>query len=320
MFTATFTAPFIREDSSYLQSQYSVQEIISSGSATFITFLKQLSTADVTFSWFASVYSSLLVLFAKIFNARSIIVLGGVDVANIPELNYGIWNSWWRAMIVRYGIKHADVVLAVDDSLKRDAMDLARYDGRNIHIVPTGYDSERWKPGKKKEKIVLTVAQCDTLTRVKIKGIDFLFKVAKEMPDQPFVLVGLKEEIARQFKIPRNVTWYESVQQDDLLKFYQKAAVYFQPSFREGLPNTLCEAMLCGCFPIGTLAGGIPTAIGNTGIIISYGNISEAIVAIMNGLDKVKKSSPRERISTMFAKNKREQQLSYYIETLINAK
>lgn len=238
----------------------------------------------------------------------------------MPELDYGIWNSRWKSKIVRYGIMNADIVLAVDDSLRQDAIRLARYDGKNIHIVPTGYDSGRWEPGRTKEKIILTVAQCDSLTRVRIKGIDFLFDIASAMPKQSFVLIGMKNEITKQFAIPSNILVIEFVPQTELLAYYQKASVYLQPSLREGLPNTVCEAMLCECYPIGTNVGGIPTAIGESGSIIDYGNVQDAVKAVMTGLAQNNNSSARERIATLFTKHKREQQLTSHIDSLINAK
>ena len=319
LFTASFTTSFIREDLAFLRTQYTVKEIISSGIVFFGRFYSELPLSDITFSWFASIYSSFLVLLTKFFKKKSIIILGGADVANIPELNYGIWRSWWRSKIVRYGIMNADIVLAVDESLKKDAMYLAQYDGRNIHIVPTGYDSERWKPGTKKEKIVLTVAHCENLTRAKVKGIDFLCSVARAMPDQQFVLVGVDKIIAAHFDIPANLSHKGSIPQNELLEQYQKASVYFQPSLREGLPNTLCEAMLCECFPVGTNVGGIPKAVGDIGRLISYGNIDEAKNAILHGIRDQDNSAARERIIKLFSKNQREEQLVNFIESLIDA-
>ncbi|MFZ4620374.1 MAG: glycosyltransferase family 4 protein [Bacteroidota bacterium] len=320
LFTATFSTPFIREDITFLQKHFSVTPVISSGPSTFFRWIPALFRADVTFSWFASVYSSILVMKAKFLGARSVIVLGGVDVANIPELNYGIWNSWWKAKIVRYGIVHADVILAVDESLKQDAMRLAAYDGKNIRVIPTGYDPERWKPAGTKEPVVLTVAHCDTVTRAKVKGIDFLADVARSMPEQQFRLIGIRNEIAALFSLPSNITARESVPQEELLNYYRSAAVYFQPSRREGLPNTLCEAMLCGCSPVGTNAGGIANAIGSTGSVIPFGETEQARTAIIHALSRTDGNTARERIMTLFTKQQRETQLLEVIHSLTHAK
>ncbi len=320
LFTATFSTPFIREDLKILHLHYNVTEIISSGSGTFVKFLFAIQKVEITFSWFASVYSSVLVFLGKIFGKKSIIIIGGVDVAKIPELNYGIWNSWWRAKLVRYAIIRADLVLAVDETLKQDAIRLAGYDGKNIQILPTGYDPEQWKPGISKENFVLTVANCPDMIRVKIKGIDFLLDVARAMPDTSFLLIGLQKQIAAQLDLPSNLSFLESVQQTELLEVYKRAKVFFQSSLREGLPNTLCEAMLCECYPVGTRVGGIPAAIGTTGTIVQHGNVGEATRAIQKGMMQEKNIAARERITLHFSKHKREERLLSFIQSLNDAK
>ena len=320
LFTATFTTPFIQEDLKILNTHFAVVKIISSGFKTFVKYLSAIQSTEVTFSWFASVYSSILIFFTKIFNKRSIIILGGADVANFPELHYGIWNSWWKSIIVRYGIKNANVVLAVDESLKRDAIRLAQYDGNNIHVLPTGYDSDKWKPGSQPENIVLTVAVCDDMTRVKIKGIDFLRDVATAMPEILFVVIGIKNNVASSLHFPANVKHFEFVEQSELLVLYQQAKVFFQPSMREGLPNTLCEAMLCGCFPVGTNVGGIPTVIGDTGLLVQYSDVPGAIKAIHQAMEYRNDDKPRERIIQHFNIKTREESLVSYISALINEK
>ncbi len=319
LFTATFSTPFIREDLAFLRTHFTVTDVIGSGPLVFFRWLPALWKANITFSWFASVYSSILVLKGKFLGCRSIIVLGGVDAAKMPELNYGIWNSRWKSIIVRYGITHADTVLAVDDSLKEDVKRLAHYDGANIRVVPTGYDPNRWKPEGEKQQKVLTVAHCTDIPRARVKGIDFLAETARSLPDVRFLLIGVAKDIADQFLLPENVTVIGPVSQDELLKHYQSSAVYFQPSRREGLPNTLCEAMLCGCYPVGTRTGGIANAIGNTGSVVEFGNADAARNAVTHGLSTPARPAGRERIIQHFSQQQREEQLLKSIKSLTDA-
>jgi glycosyltransferase involved in cell wall biosynthesis len=318
LFTATFSTSFIQEDLKILNSHFSVSKVISSGIKTIYTYISTIRSNDITFSWFASVYSSILIFFTKIFRKKSILILGGVDVAKIPELNYGIWNSWWKSIIVRYGIINADIVLAVDSSIKNDAVKLARYHGNNIFVLPTGHDSSFWQPKQVKENFVLTVANCDNNTRFKIKGIDFLYTVAQSLPNVHFVLIGMSPKMQKQLFPPSNLEIYDSKSQTDLLDFYQRAKVYFQPSLREALGSTLCEAMLCGCYPIGTNVGGIPTVIGNTGSIIPFGNTDTAVKEITKGLQTQPSLQAREQIMTFFSIEQREQKIIKYISQLLH--
>lgn len=215
---------------------------------------------------------------------------------------------------MRYAITNADRVLAVDGSLKKDAIMLAQYDGGNILVVPTGYDATFWKPDGIKENFVLTVANCDTIIRAKIKGIDVLNQVARSLPEIRFIVIGIHRSIVDSFDFPKNIEVFDFVPQDRLLEFYQKAKIYLQPSLREGLPNTLCEAMLCECYPIGTNVGGIPTAIGTTGAIFNIGDTDAVKNHILLALSLGNCDSARKRIVDEFSLQRREEKLQEIIQ------
>lgn len=308
LFTASFRAPFIDDDLRILRKHFDVRPVIAAGWSVPLRYLRELPEARVTFSWFASVYSSILVSLAKLFGRRTIIVLGGVDLAKEKELSYGIWNSRWKSILVRYGLTHADAVLAVDDSLKREAIQRAQYDGSNITTVPTGYDSEFWKPQGEKKPLVLTVASCPDMARIKLKGIDLFLRVARRLPDTRFRMIGIRPHIAAFLDIPPNVEYFSSIPREMVLPSYQESKVYCQLSYREGLPNALCEAMLCECVPVGSDVGGIPSAIGEAGFLASYNDevqISETIQrALATPPEHGKKA--RERIVTHFSLSQRE--------------
>jgi glycosyltransferase involved in cell wall biosynthesis len=267
--------------------------------------------SDVIFCWFASVYASIGVVFGRVVGIQSIIVVGGVDVAKEKELNYGIWLSAWKSKLVRYALQHADRVLVVDPCLKEDAVRLAKYDGKNIVYLPTGYDVLFWKPMGEKEPIVLTVAVVHDEQRVRLKGIDTLIETARKLPEMQFIVIGTHPELVLKFQPPANMTFHPTMERKSLLPYYRQSKVYCQPSRREGLPNTLCEAMLCGCVPVATEVGGNGTAIGDTGILVP----SNDPEALCNALMKAMKSTDdigakaRSRIVALFPKEKRERDL-----------
>ena len=84
-------------------------------------------------------------------------VVGGYEVAKVPEIEYGAMLKKRKTIIVKLVLKHADTVLTVDDSLKKDAIKNAKVDGRNIKTVPTGYDAKELKMTGEKENLVITV-------------------------------------------------------------------------------------------------------------------------------------------------------------------
>jgi glycosyltransferase involved in cell wall biosynthesis len=311
LFTSTFHSSFVDEDIRLLEKNFNVTTAIVKGWTASIIQLGRLLTAQITFSWFASTYSSFLIFFARLLGKRSVLVLGGADVAKEKELNYGIWNSWWKSPIVRYGIRHATVILAVDQFLKDEAVRLAKYSGNNIIVVPTGYDPEYWKALGRKEPLVLTVASCPDMMRVKLKGIDIFIAAARKMADVRFAIIGIDAKVASSLNIPSNVDCLPFLQKEEIKKWYQRAKVYCQLSIREGFPNAVCEAMLCECIPVGTNVGGIPSAVGDAGLLVDYDNVPQTVDAIRAALTRSSKGGAhaRKRIAERFTLAQRERAL-----------
>lgn len=313
LFTSTQLTSFIREDLAILQRHFKVEHYLTAGVASLVGIVARARHADCTYTWFASVYAAVVVFAAKKWRKDSFIVVGGVDVARYPEIGYGIWLSWWKSMLVKYALRNATRVLVVDPFLQREAQRLAAYDGANIAYVPTGYDPARWVSSAEKESFVLTVAGCDTEARMKVKGIDFLLAVARTMPDVQFVIVGLTQPLlaALQKETPENVSLVQFVEQHELLRYYQRAKVYCQPSVVEGFPNSVCEAMLCECVPVGTNVGGMPTAISDVGFLVPYGDgetLNDALRKALAGSGEMGVAA-RKYIAETFSLRRREEAL-----------
>jgi glycosyltransferase involved in cell wall biosynthesis len=313
LFTSTFVTSFIREDLNILQRHFDVRHVVAHGVRALFQIPPNVVWADATFTWFASVYSFLVVLCARILRKKSIIVIGGVDAAHFPEIGYGIWLVPWKAVLVKWALRKAYRVLAVDPVLQREAARLAGYDGRNIEYVPTGYDALLWRPRGSKEPFVLTVAACPDPARIRTKGIDFLFSAARVLPAARFVLVGVGPDLLAHVRglAPSNVEVVPFLDHEKLLRYYQRAKVYCQPSYTEGLPNSLCESMLCECIPVGTDVGGIPTAIADTGFLVPFGDVRKLADAIMLGLQSTHGAGvrARKRIAEEFPLERRERGL-----------
>jgi len=310
---------FVRQDYEILSNHFDVRRVRYSSLKDVVSILGAVLRSDVTFSWFAGGHAFLAVLFSKIFGKRSIVVVGGYDVAYVPQMDYGQFTqAWHKKAMTKFALRHADRVLVVDPSLKDDAIRNAGISGENIECLPTGYDHLKFKPCGKKEDIAMTVCVADSWSRIKIKGVDTFVKAAMLMPDIKFLVVGLRGESLDMIQkiAPSNIELIGPVSQEELISYYQKAKVYCQLSMREGLPNALCEAMLCECAPVGTECCGIASAIGDCGFYVPYGQADATAKAIRKALSSqdVGKRA-RKRIMDLFALSRRERGL----EQILNA-
>ena len=267
--------------------------------------------ADITFSWFADIHAFFAVRLSKIFKKKSIVVVGGYEVANVPEIGYGLMLDRKYAYVVRYVLENADQVLTVDEGLKKDAIENIGVTGANIQTVPTGYDYETFKPEGEKENLVITVSAGNNWNRALLKGLDIFVRSAAFLPHIKFLLIGIQGDALKKLQeiSSPNVEFIGLLSQDQIIPYYQQARVYCQLSMREGLPNSLCEAMLCRCVPVGTDVQGVKTAIWDTGFYVPYADPEATAEAIKKALKSDKGNKARERIMKIFPRERREKDI-----------
>jgi glycosyltransferase involved in cell wall biosynthesis len=322
LFTSSLDTPFINEDHRLLSIHCDVERLTTRGLWAPFRIFPRILPADLTYTWFASTYAFWVVLIATILGKPSIIVVGGVDAAKIPEIGYGIWLSRWKSILVRSAIRKATRVLVVADLLRERLIRLADYDGKNILWVPTGYDGTFWTPGAAKERMVLTVAACDDVTRLRAKGVDFLFRCAAAMPEVRFVVVGVQERAMQDaglHELP-NVRVLPYANREELLRLYQVARVYFLPSLAEGMPNSLCEGMLCGCIPVATGVGGVSEVLGTLGIRVTFGDVEGTNAAMGRALEApaTEGGQMRSRILDFFPLARREREIMQAVTEVLS--
>lgn len=285
----------------------------------FFYLLFNIWRFDAVYIWFADYHSFLPVLFAKITGKKSFVVIGGYDVANIPEYNYGSLSSPLRKQLTLFTFKYTTFCLAVVDDLEKKLKIVCPE--AKIKTIYTGYKFEGEKSTvfeQEREKIILTVSVTESRQRYFVKGLDRFKELAENMPDFKFYLVGIKDNARHLFEpVPENLVLLPPLNQSDLKDYYTKASFYAQFSRSEGLPNALCEGMLYGCIPIGTNVGGIPAAIGKLGFLTDEWDVQHVAQYVRNNHNKANRETIGLSINGKFDLEFRKEKLLQLFEELV---
>lgn len=251
-----------------------------------IFLLKNIWSCQIIFIRFCDYYAAILAIFCKIFNKKLVIVVGGYDAVYIPEYQYGAYHNKFRGWCVKFAYRNATLILPNNPTLVENTNS---YDEKNIRkegvkyfvpntkaifkVIYNGFKLDFWDKTTifaKDENLAITVAYIDNYKTFLLKGIDSFIEMARIFTEKNFVIIGMSIDFANQNKIdiPSNLKLIPKMNQEGLIEYYQKAKVFCLFSLTEGMPNVLCEAMLCKCIPVGSHVNAIPEIIGNTGFIV----------------------------------------------------
>lgn len=315
---------FTQRDLEALRWEYQVREVIISNyqgrnglkRSLLITFeiLRGVLWADLTYSWFAHNHSYLAVTLANLLGKRTIVVIGGYEVAREPEIGYGALPNPKLAKRVNYIIRNADHILAVSEFNRREILKLG--DHRHVAVVYNGIDCAQFSPGEEKDDLVITVCQINR-NNITLKGLDTFLKTAKRLPDLRFVIIGRDldgsiEDLRRD--APPNVEIISPTSQGELLQWYRRAKVYCQLSYRESFGVALAEAMSCECAPVVTDRGALPEVVGDVGFVVPYGDEEATAAAIVVALQSDGGRAARARVEKEFSLEGRMQKIRSIIE------
>jgi glycosyltransferase involved in cell wall biosynthesis len=281
---------FVKHEVEILRKFYDVQ-FYPTGSerAAFQFALKlipKVKNNEIIYCNFASLWSAIAILEARLLRKKSLVTVGGYDAAHCPQFNYGVFTNPRKKYTALFCYRYSNRILVTAHHLKNDILSHCKLNHRKILYSPRGHDEEFWKPSGKKTRVIITVASVKNISRAKIKGLDMFVKVAKKLPEEKFVIIGpygkAKDYITSI--MPANVELIGKKNAQELLYIYQHAKIYCQFSYREGMPNSLCEAMLCECIPVVTEIPGNREAVGETGYYCDYNDVNMAVKIIKQAL------------------------------------
>jgi glycosyltransferase involved in cell wall biosynthesis len=175
-------------------------------------------------------------------------------------------------------IQSSDVITTVTKSVAQELKEFY-FDSKSINVVENGVDEKIFYP--KKEKSEKSIKYAMFVGRIdREKGLFDLVEcgryICKERPELYFIIAGKGRDLNKLIKKIKNAGLQDrfiflgQVNKDNLVKLYQNATLFILPSYHEGLPSVVLEAMSCSLPVIVTDVRGNRDLItqGENGIII----------------------------------------------------
>jgi glycosyltransferase involved in cell wall biosynthesis len=320
LFAYSRKASFVALDRDILASQFELDDLYQPGRwPNPVQVLRGVLRADLVFGWFASWHTFFPITLAWLLRKPSVLVVGGFDTANMPDIGYGYQQGGLRRIASRWIMRRAGRLVTNSNYSLSEIERNTPIPPERVTVLHHGVPDPFGEAGEdRRERTALTVGHL-VRTTLEQKGHRPFVEAAKELPDVRFVFVGPWHddaiELLRELA-PENVEFTGWLPDADLHDAYRRSAVYVQASRHEGFGLAVAEAMLAGCVPVVMDVTAMPEVVGDAGVLIS----SQSAEAVAEGISRALSLGPeasrraRERILSEFPLERRREGLLRVVE------
>jgi glycosyltransferase involved in cell wall biosynthesis len=293
----------------------------------FFFLLRHIFSSELVVCQFAGFHSLLPGIFARLSGRSYLVIVGGTDCVSFPSIRYGNFHKPLLAFFTRNSYRLCHHISPVHGSLIEyeytyQDKDFPRQGilyfvpglKKKFTVIYNGYDPEVWKPcaPKKKGRFIMLLGFYRHFTFA-LKGVDLVREAAAAFPGNEFIIIGMPEMETKKHDFPANVKLTPFIDNRELPALLSSAEFYLQLSISEGFPNAICEAMLCGCTPIGSKVAAIPDIVGNTGFILEKRDAGLLKELLQKALDDPQRSTrgedARARVAALYTEEERKNKL-----------
>jgi glycosyltransferase involved in cell wall biosynthesis len=305
LFVHSRKASFVAIDREILAERFEIEDLFQPGRVPNpLKVIRGALRADVVFGWFASWHTFFPITLAWLLRKPSVLVIGGFDTANMPDIGYGHQRGGLRRWASRWIFRRATRLITNSNYSLTEIERNTPIPPARVTVVRHGVpDQFEEEPGEK-ERAALTVGAIDHTTLVQKGQLPFV-QAARELPDVRFVFAGrwLDDAVDEIRAIaPPNLELTGWLSEEDLRAAYRRAAVYVQASRHEGFGLAVAEAMLAGCVPVVMNVTAMPEVVGDAGVLIESQRAEDVADGVRRALAMGPAAShrARERILTTF--------------------
>jgi len=244
----------------------------------------QIHTSDYFVFWENTLY----ILWARLLGKKVVLRMGGVF-----DKFYRKSNPAARLLIRRI-LRLPDVLIVQSNYWRSFIESLAR--PRRVRVVNnfldlSAYEQDAPRREAPESRRVLFICGSEALR----KGLDVVLESIRYLShdgigSSRFVFVASNDRIrkkVRDLQVHPYVEFRDILTKQEMIQEYRRASLFVLPSFGEGFPNSLLEAMASGLPVIATRVGAVPEVVEDNvnGILIEPGDpgaLTRAIKKILN--------------------------------------
>jgi len=324
LFVYSRPASFVEIDLELLRERWDVREWAQPGRyANPLAVANAVRRADLVFGWFASWHTLLPFAFARLFGKPSLLVTGGFDTANMPDIGYGYQQGGIRRWASRFIMRRATRLATNSEYSLSEIERNTPIPPSRVRVIHHGVPDPFGEEPGPKEREALTVGAIDRTTLVQKGQIPFV-EAARLLPDVRFTFAGkwLDDAVEQlRGRAGDNVTFTGWLSDEDLHSAYRRAAAYVQASRHEGFGLAVAEAMLAGCVPVVMNVTAMPEVVGDAGVLIESQEPAEVADGVRRALELGPDAArrARERILTAFPMERRRDGILEVVEDALAA-
>ena len=209
----------------------------------------------------------------------------------VARLHPDSWRQRAAVRLERTAFQAADAAIVAAAADRETILTRYNLSARRVHVIPNYVDTALFAPQQgieRRQGQVLFIGRLEDQ-----KNVDSLIDAVDGLPGVTLAIVGdglhraRLQDIVAQRRL--GVTFMGAQPHGELPRLLGECSVFVLPSFYEGNPKSLVEAMACGVPVVGTRVPGIREIIvhGENGYLCgtSAGEIREALQAVLSDAD-----------------------------------